>query len=62
MPREYEAIRDALRKHGKPMDTAQRIAAATYNKRHPGNPMGSGHSYDTHAAVRSAMKHKAYAR
>ena len=62
MPKEYQAIRDALRKRGKPMDTAQRIAAATYNKRHPGAPMGSGHSYDKHAAVRSAMKHRAHAK
>lgn len=39
MPKEYEAMRDALVAKGKDYDTAQAIAAATYNKRHPKRPM-----------------------
>ena len=39
MPAEYEAIRDNLRKRGKSMKEAKRIAAATFNKRHPGKPL-----------------------
>lgn len=39
MPKQYEAIRDALIATGKPVKTAKRIAAATYNARHPGKPM-----------------------
>jgi len=37
MPKEYEAIRDSLIRAGKTVDEAQRIAAATWNKRHPNN-------------------------
>lgn len=37
MPKEYEAIRDSLIKRGDSVKKAKRIAAATYNKRHPGN-------------------------
>lgn len=59
MPAEYVAIRNALRKKGTSMHSAQRIAAATYNKRHPSAPMGSGKAYDTHAHVRAAMRKKA---
>lgn len=39
MPREYEHIRDSLVSRGKGYDEAQSIAAATYNKRHPGKPV-----------------------
>lgn len=39
MPKQYTRIRDALVKRGTPYDEAQAIAAATYNKRHPGHPM-----------------------
>ena len=39
MPAQYEAIRDHLMQQGKSKKEAQRIAAATYNKRHPGHPM-----------------------
>ncbi len=39
MPRQYEAIRDNLMKHGKGEKESKRIAAATYNKQHPGHPM-----------------------
>ncbi len=39
MPAQYVAIRDSLVKQGKSYDEAQRIAAATYNKNHPGKPM-----------------------
>lgn len=41
MPKEYEKIRDSLVSRGKDYDEAQRIAAATYNKRHKGNPISS---------------------
>lgn len=44
MPREYEAIRDSLEAQGKPAKTAKRIAAATYNSRHPKGPFVTGHS------------------
>ena len=36
MPKEYEKIRDSLKKRGKSAKEAKRIAAATYNKRHKG--------------------------
>lgn len=39
MPKQYEAIRDSLIQEGKSEKEAKRIAAATYNKRHPGHPM-----------------------
>lgn len=39
MPKEYEAIRDSIAASGKSYDEAQSIAAGTYNKRHPGNPV-----------------------
>lgn len=40
MPKQYLAIKQALLKQGKPLKTAERIAAATYNavpahKKHP---------------------------
>ena len=41
MPKEYEAIRDRLAASGTGYDEAQSTAAATYNKRHPGEPMGT---------------------
>lgn len=43
MPREYEEMRDSLKKQGKSDAEAKRIAAATYNKRHPGQPMSPHH-------------------
>lgn len=39
MPKEYTDIRDSLVKEGKPYDKAQSIAAAVYNKRHPGHSL-----------------------
>lgn len=39
-PIEYMRMRDRLVAQGKPYDEAQRISAATFNKRHPNNPMG----------------------
>lgn len=38
MPKEYEAIRDSLVSRGESLKEAKRIAAMTYNKRHPKNP------------------------
>lgn len=43
MPRQYEHIRDSYVARGMDYDKAQSIAAATYNKHHPGNPV-TGHS------------------
>jgi hypothetical protein len=43
MPRQYERIRDSLAAKGEDMKTAKRIAAATYNKQHPGAPMSPAH-------------------
>lgn len=40
MPAQYERIRDSLVARGENYDKAQAIAAATYNKQHPGHPMG----------------------
>lgn len=37
MPKEYEAMRNSLLSRGKSSQEAKRIAAATYNKRHPDN-------------------------
>lgn len=39
MPKQYERIRDSLIRRGKGTKEAKRIAAATYNKQHPGHPM-----------------------
>lgn len=39
MPKQYEKIRNRLISKGTPTKEAKRIAAATYNKQHPGNPM-----------------------
>lgn len=39
MPAQYEAIRDSLKQYGYSEKEAKRIAAATYNKYHPGHPM-----------------------
>lgn len=43
MPRQYEHIRDSYVARGMDYDKAQSIAAATYNKHHPGHPV-TGHS------------------
>jgi hypothetical protein len=39
MPAEYLAIERQQLKSGKSKKVAKRIAAATYNKKHPGNPV-----------------------
>jgi hypothetical protein len=39
MPKEYLAIERSELKRGKSKKVAKRIAAATYNKRHPGHPV-----------------------
>ena len=43
MPKEYESIRDSLVQQGKPLKQAKRIAAATYNSRHPSRPVTGHH-------------------
>jgi hypothetical protein len=45
MPAQYEKIRDSYLSRGYPEKEAKHIAAATYNKQHPGNPVGP-HSDD----------------
>ncbi len=45
MPEQYLKIRDSLLESGKSEEEAKRIAAATYNKHHPGAPMGP-HTHD----------------
>ncbi len=40
MPAEYEKIRDNLIRSGKSVKAAKSEAAAIYNKRHKGNPVG----------------------
>ena len=40
MPKQYEAIKAQLIGKGRPEKEAKSIAAATYNKQHPGKPMG----------------------
>jgi hypothetical protein len=52
MPAEYEKIRDSELKRGASIKDAKRIAAATYNKRHPGQPMSNQH----HASLSSLRK------
>lgn len=39
MPEQYLRIKESLLKRGKSDKEAKRIAAATYNSRHPGHPM-----------------------
>lgn len=39
MPRQYEHIRDSYLASGKSEKEAKRLAAMTYNSRHPGQPM-----------------------
>lgn len=39
MPREYEHIKASELRSGKSLKEAKRIAAATYNKRHPGHSL-----------------------
>jgi hypothetical protein len=40
MPKQYEAIRDSLIERGYSEEEAKRIAAATWNKHHPEDPVG----------------------
>ena len=47
MPRQYEHIRDSLIARGYSEKEAKRIAAMTWNSRHPNDPVGrSGYGYD----------------
>jgi len=39
MPKQYEAIRDALVKKGMPLKQAKSHAARIYNSQHPNNPV-----------------------
>ena len=55
MPAEYEKIRDSLVARGENYDKAQAIAAATYNKRHPGHPMSSKSEGNRSSAHKDAL-------
>lgn len=59
MPKQYEDIRDSYVKRGTNYDEAQRIAAATYNKQHPSDPMSPAHPEGMHTSVKRAamLKH-----
>lgn len=39
MPKQYEEIKASYLKRGKSLKEAKRLAAMTYNARHPGHPM-----------------------
>lgn len=39
MPKQYEHIRDSYIRRGKSVKEAKKLAAMTYNARHPGHPM-----------------------
>jgi hypothetical protein len=41
MPRQYEAIRDKFVSQGMSLKEAKSHAAAIYNSKHPGNPVGA---------------------
>jgi hypothetical protein len=41
MPKQYEEIRDSYLKKGKDEKEAKKLAAMTYNSRHPGHPMNA---------------------
>lgn len=58
MPAEYEHIRDSYVAKGKDYDKAQAIAAATYNKRHPGHPMSGAHPEGKRKSHKQAMIEK----
>lgn len=50
MPAQYEKIRDSYIKAGKPVAEAKKLAAMTYNSRHPGDPMSPRHEPKTSTA------------
>ena len=52
MPKQYEDIRDSYIKRGTPEKKAKSIAAATYNKNHPGKPMKP----DKHAHTKKMLR------
>lgn len=45
MPKQYEDIRDSYLKRGKSLKEAKRLAAMTYNARHPGHPLKPSHDF-----------------
>lgn len=59
MPRQYVAIRDKLVSQGMDYDKAQSHAAAIYNSKHPGAPVGSGsHEEDKADEAAHQRKHR----
>ena len=49
MPAKYEAIKRSELKSGKPIKTAERIAAATYNSQRPAGATPMGPNYESRA-------------
>lgn len=52
MPKQYERIKESELKAGKDVKTAERIAAATYNKRRPKGAVPMGPNYEERARKR----------
>lgn len=57
MPKQYTDIRDSYVKRGMDYDKAQAIAAATYNKRHPGAPMSPAHPEGKSSRRQAILRH-----
>jgi hypothetical protein len=57
MPRQYVAMRDKFAEGGMDYDKAQAKAAAIYNSKHPGAPVGSG-SHESDKADEAAHQAK----
>jgi hypothetical protein len=51
MPKEYLEIKKSELNSGKSLKEAERIGAATYNKRHPGHPMGPHTDYSAESGL-----------
>ncbi len=58
MPAQYEHIRDSYVAKGMNYDKAQSIAAATYNKHHPKNPMSPAHPEGKLSALKKYLPRK----
>jgi len=56
MPLEYERIKEALIRRGKPMKKAKSIAAAKYNQRHPDKPVTG--NYERKKRAEAALRKK----
>lgn len=59
MPKQYEDIKASYLKRGKSLKEAKRLAAMTYNSRHPGHPMRP-HKKKKHRSVGDEFTGKFY--